>query len=606
MDKNSTIGIVLISAMLLIYLTFFSEGPQNPQQPATTDSTRVTQPATNQPSTLKPGNAAAEAMALPDSVFNQKYGILAPVMKGEAKDVTLENADIKVTFSTHGGRVKEVLLKNYVTYQKTPLVLIDEFSSRTSALVSTAFGEVDLHQLYYTVAQTTDNQVVFRAQLDSVRYIEQRYLLPKEGFVLSWRANLDALGNAVTNRQIRFNWTDRLKQQEKSIEQVRATATVNYYQIQSGLEHLSETSTDPQEERATEPVQWIALKQKFFNTALITNASFPEVIVRSNPPALPAKEVKHLAMEVSIPLDDLKDDAKDIRFFYGPNDFRIAEKVAPGFEGNVYLGWAIFSTVNRYIIMPLFELLEKVSSNYGIVILLLVIIVKSALFPLVYRSYQSMAKMRVLKPELDQLKAQYGEDMQRFQQEQMKLYSQFGVNPLSGCIPVLLQLPVLLAMFNFFPNAIQLRQKVFLWADDLSSYDSILDLPFNIPFYGDHVSLFTILMTISTIAYTYYNNQLSPNVDPNMKIVSYVMPVVFVFVLNSFSAGLTYYYFVSNVITIVQQLCIRSFVDEAKIRAKLEENHKKFSDPNRKKTGFQQRLEEALKAQEEAKKNKKK
>jgi YidC/Oxa1 family membrane protein insertase len=601
MDKNSTIGIVLISAMLLIYLTFFSEGPQNPQQPATTDSTRVTQP-----STLKPGNAAAEAMALPDSVFNQKYGILAPVMKGEAKDVTLENADIKVTFSTHGGRVKEVLLKNYVTYQKTPLVLIDEFSSRTSALVSTAFGEVDLHQLYYTVAQTTDNQVVFRAQLDSVRYIEQRYLLPKEGFVLSWRANLDALGNAVTNRQIRFNWTDRLKQQEKSIEQVRATATVNYYQIQSGLEHLSETSTDPQEERATEPVQWIALKQKFFNTALITNASFPEVIVRSNPPALPAKEVKHLAMEVSIPLDDLKDDAKDIRFFYGPNDFRIAEKVAPGFEGNVYLGWAIFSTVNRYIIMPLFELLEKVSSNYGIVILLLVIIVKSALFPLVYRSYQSMAKMRVLKPELDQLKAQYGEDMQRFQQEQMKLYSQFGVNPLSGCIPVLLQLPVLLAMFNFFPNAIQLRQKVFLWADDLSSYDSILDLPFNIPFYGDHVSLFTILMTISTIAYTYYNNQLSPNVDPNMKIVSYVMPVVFVFVLNSFSAGLTYYYFVSNVITIVQQLGIRSFVDEAKIRAKLEENHKKFSDPNRKKTGFQQRLEEALKAQEEAKKNKKK
>lgn len=606
MDKNSTIGIVLISAMLLIYLTFFSEGPQTPQQSATTDSTQVTQPAANQPATLKPGNAEAEAMALPDSVFNQKYGILAPLMKGEAQDVTLENADMKVTFSTKGGRVKEVLLKNYVTYQKTPLILIDEFSSSTSAQVSTAFGEVDLHQLYYTVAQNTGNQIVFRAQLDSARYIEQRYVLPKEGFVLSWRANLDALGNAVTNRTVRFNWTDRLKQQEKDIEQVRVTATVNYYQTQSGLEKLSETSTDPQEERATEPVQWIALKQKFFNTALITKASFPEVIVRSNPPALPAKEVKRLSMQVSIPLDDLKDDSKDIRFFYGPNDFRIAEKVAPGFEDNVYLGWAIFSTVNRYIIMPLFELLEKVSSNYGIVILLLVIIVKSALFPLVYRSYQSMAKMRVLKPELDQLKAQYGDDMQRFQQEQMKLYSQFGVNPLSGCIPVLLQLPVLLAMFNFFPNAIQLRQKTFLWADDLSSYDSILDLPFSIPFYGDHVSLFTILMTLSTIAYTYYNNQLSPNVDPNMKIVSYAMPVIFVFVLNSFSAGLTYYYFVSNIITIVQQLGIRSFVDESKIRAKLEENRKKFSDPNRKKSGFQQRLEEALKAQEEAKKNKKK
>ncbi|WP_448519727.1 membrane protein insertase YidC [Rhodoflexus sp.] len=605
MDKNSTIGIVLISAMLLIYLTFFGEGPQ-PPQPATTDSTQVVQPSDDTPAVLTPNNPEAEAMALPDSVFNRKYGLFAAAMKGEAQDVTLENTDIRVTLSTKGGRVKEVLLKNYVTYQKTPLVLIDEFSSKTSAQVSTSFGEVDLHQLYYSVAQNADGQVVFRAQLDSTRYIEQRYMLSKEGFVLSWRVNLDALGSAITNRQVRFNWTDRLKQQEKDIEQVRATATVNYFQSQSGMEHLSETSTDPQEKRATEPVEWIALKQKFFNTALLTKASFPEVVVRSNPPAIPAKEVKHLSMQVSIPLDDLKDDSKDIRFFYGPNDFRIAEKVAPGFEENVYLGWAIFSTVNRYIIMPLFELLEKVSSNYGIVILLLVIIVKSALFPLVYRSYQSMAKMRVLKPELDQLKAQYGEDMQRFQQEQMKLYSQFGVNPLSGCIPVLLQLPVLLAMFNFFPNAIQLRQKTFLWADDLSSYDSILDLPFSIPFYGDHVSLFTILMTLSTIAYTYYNNQLSPNIDPNMKIVSYVMPVIFVFVLNSFSAGLTYYYFVSNIITIVQQLGIRSFVDESKIRAKLEENRKKFSDPNRKKSGFQQRLEEALKAQEEAKKNKKK
>ncbi|MCS7018929.1 MAG: membrane protein insertase YidC [Cytophagales bacterium] len=605
MDRNSIIGIVLISIMLLTYLTFFSEGPQAPKQ-AAADSTQAVQQATPQPELLKPANPEAEAMALPDSIFNRKYGIFAPVMKGEAQDVVLENPDVRITFTTKGGRIKQVLLKNYVTYQKTPLILIDELSSRTTAKMTTTLGEIDAHQLYYAIAQKNDNQVVFRAYLDSIRYIEQRYTLPPEGFVVSWRLNADALGNLLANRLVRFDWTDRLKQQEKDIEQIRATATVNYYQVNSGMEKLSETANEPQEERATEPVRWIALKQKFFNTALITNASFSEVVVRSNPPTMPTKEVKQLSMQVSIPLDDLKDDSKDIRFFYGPNDFRIAEKVAPGFEENVYLGWAIFSTVNRYIIMPLFELLEKVSDNYGIVILLLVLIVKTALFPLVYRSYQSMAKMRVLKPELDQLKAQYGDDMQRFQQEQMKLYSQFGVNPLSGCIPVLLQLPVLLAMFNFFPNAIQLRQKTFLWADDLSSYDSILDLPFHIPFYGDHVSLFTILMTLSTIAYTYYNNQLSPNIDPNMKIVSYLMPIIFVFVLNSFSAGLTYYYFISNIITIIQQLSIRSFVDEAKIRAKLEENRKRFNDPNRKKSGFQQRLEEALKAQEEARKNKNK
>ncbi|MCS6969225.1 MAG: membrane protein insertase YidC [Cytophagales bacterium] len=602
MDRNSTIGIIIISAMLLIYLVFFASGPQPPQSTTTGDSLP---PARAQNSSLQP--VSPPTSTLSDSALKAKYGIFAPLLKGQATDWVLENKDLRLTLTTKGGRVKEALLKNYVTYQKTPLVLIDQHSSTTQLLIATSVGEINLHQLHYTAKQLSSNQITFRAQLDSIHYVEQRYYLPAEGFVVQWRAEVHLPENLLTDSLAYFFWTDRLKQQEKDIEQVRLTATVNYYQINSGMEQLSETASEAQEARATEPVQWVALKQKFFNAAIITSGSFPEVIVRSRPPAQPAKEVKELSMQVGIPLGDLKEEAKNIRFFYGPNHFRIAEQVAPGFEDNVYLGWAIFSTVNRYIIMPLFEVLERVSNNYGVVILLLVLIVKTALFPLVYRSYQSMAKMRVLKPELDQLKAQCGDDLQRFQQEQMKLYTQFGVNPLSGCIPVLLQLPVLLAMFNFFPNAIQLRQKEFLWADDLSSYDSILDLPFHIPFYGDHVSLFTLLMTLSTIAYTYYNNQLSTNMDPSMKIMSYVMPIIFVFVLNSFSAGLTYYYFVSNLITIGQQWAIRKFfIDEAKIRAKLEENRKKFTDPNRKKTGFQKRLEEALKAQEEAKKNKKK
>jgi YidC/Oxa1 family membrane protein insertase len=258
---------------------------------------------------------------------------------------------------------------------------------------------------------------------------------------------------------------------------------------------------------------------------------------------------------------------------------------------------------------PIFSFLESITPNYGLNIFLLVLLIKMALFPLVYKAYLSMAKTRVLKPEMDEIRQRCGDDMLKIQQEQSALYQKVGVNPLSGCIPMLAQSPILFAMFNFFPNLIDLRQKSFLWADDLSSYDSVLNLPFAIPFYGDHVSLFTILMTVSTLIYTYYNNQMTmsssnPQQAP-MIIMSYAMPIIFLFVLNSFSAGLTYYYFLSNVITIAQQLSIRRFVDDKDIRQKLEEYQKKNIE--KKPSGFQARLADMMKAQAElAKQNPKK
>lgn len=603
MDKNQVTGIVLISLMLMAYLVWFQPEPPkpDPKKPTTT------------PTKVEALPEQAKLAALPDSVAQLKMGKLAAGAKGQAQDVVLENADIKVTFSSQGGKVKSVLLKNYVTFEKKPLVLIDEQSSQTSLTVQTANGPVDLHSLYYRVAQPNDSTVAFRLELDSANFVEQRYTLPKSGFVLGYRANLAALGGDLKAQQATFAWTDRVKKQEKDMNMLRATATVNVFQNNDELEYISETSQDPEELKVELPAKWVALKQKFFNTAIVTNGTFANVRIATVPQGEGSPVVKQLGMTLDIPVADLSDDRQGLRFYYGPNDFRIAELVAPGFEKNVYLGWAVFNVVNRYLIIPIFEFLEKLSSNYGVIIFLLVLVVKTFLFPLVYRSYMSMAKTRVLKPEIDDIKAKHGDDMQAVQQEQMKLYQQFGVNPLLGCIPVLLQLPVLLAMFNFFPNAIALRQKEFLWADDLSSYDSVLNLPFPIYFYGDHVSLFTILMTLSTIAYTYYNNQLqAATVDKTMQTVSYLMPVIFMFVLNSFSSGLTYYYFVSNIITIAQQLGIRRFVDEGKIRAQLEENHRKNSDPNKKKSSFQQKLEQALRAQEEAKsaksteKNKKK
>jgi YidC/Oxa1 family membrane protein insertase len=254
------------------------------------------------------------------------------------------------------------------------------------------------------------------------------------------------------------------------------------------------------------------------------------------------------------------------------------------------------------VIFPVFHFLTGIISNYGLIIIVLVILLKLVLAPLSYRSYLSMAKMKVLKPDLDQIKEKHGDDMSKVQAEQLKLYQSVGVNPISGCVPVLLQMPILFAMFYLFPASIELRQQPFLWADDLSTYDSLIRLPFAIPFgVGDHISLFTLLMTISTLVYTWQNNQIS-SVQGPMKSMSYIMPVIFFFVLNSFSAGLTFYYFVSNLVTFGQQALIRRFVDENKIKLLLEENRKKNVAGTGKKSKFMSRLEDAMKASEEAKK----
>jgi YidC/Oxa1 family membrane protein insertase len=259
--------------------------------------------------------------------------------------------------------------------------------------------------------------------------------------------------------------------------------------------------------------------------------------------------------------------------------------------------------VNKFVIIPLFDLLNNFINNYGLIIIIMVLIIKLVLSPLSYKAYLSMAKMKVLKPEMDEIKEKHGDDMSAAQQETMKLYQQVGVNPVSGCVPMLLQMPILFAMFYFFPQSIELRGKPFLWAEDLSTYDTFIQLPFTIPFYGSHVSLFVLLMTVSTILYTWSNQQVSTVQGP-MKAFSYMMPLIFMFVLNSYPAALSFYYFVSNLVTFGQQAIIRRFVDDDRIRKILEENKKNAK--NRKKSKFQQRLEAAMKAQQQQQQGQKK
>ncbi|MCX7638750.1 MAG: membrane protein insertase YidC, partial [Cyclobacteriaceae bacterium] len=344
---------------------------------------------------------------------------------------------------------------------------------------------------------------------------------------------------------------------------------------------------------------WVSVKQKFFLNAVISDKGFSQAVMQTSVQEADTSTVKNGGFSVQIPAEQLSSGQAEIKFYFGPNDYQTIGKVAPQFAKNVYLGWPPVYWINKFVIFPVFHFLTKIFSNYGLIIIILVILLRIVLLPLSYRSYLSMAKMKVLKPELDEIRDKFGDDMTKVQQEQLKLYQQAGVNPLSGCIPILLQMPILFAMFYLFPNSIELRQQSFLWADDLSTYDSVINLPFTIPLYGNHVSLFTLLMTLSTLIITWQNNQIS-SVQGPMKSMSYIMPVVFMVVLNSFPAGLSFYYLMSNLVTFGQQAIIRRFVDEEKIKKIMDEHRKAMAAGGGKKSRFMAKLEEAMKASEEA------
>jgi YidC/Oxa1 family membrane protein insertase len=458
--------------------------------------------------------------------------------------------------------------------------------------------------LYYTPVKT-DSSIVYRANVGPNQYIEQSYVLPKQGYLVNYNLKFIGLDNVIKNENIRFNWIAHLPKVEKDLTSSRQNSTINYYYSEGEFDNLSEQSKEEETQKLEKPVKWISMKQRFFTSAIIAENAFPSGYLKSNIEESDSTKVKDLEAILTIPAYDIKSGKGNYRYYFGPNHYNTLKNVTDGFGKNVFLGWPGINFINRFIVVPVFHFLEGFIDNYGIIIIILVILLKLLLFPLSYKSYIAMAKMKVLKPEIDEIKERNDNDMQKVQVETMELYRKVGINPLSGCIPVLLQMPILLAMFNFFPNSIELRQESFLWANDLSTYDAPIILPFTIPFYGSHVSIFTLLMTISTIVYTWFNNQVSTVTGP-MKTVSYIMPVVFMFVLNSFPAGLSFYYFVSNLVTIGQQMAIRRFVDEDKIRLALEENKKKIAANPNKKSRWMSRLEEAMKAKEEEMKKKKK
>ncbi len=599
MDRNTLIGFALIFLILIGYSVYIAQQPTPKQEkPAIVQTAPATAPILS-------------ATPTDSATIKQKYGEFASGGFGQEKDIVLENKDLRMTIGTRGGRVKEVTLKNYKTYTQKPLVLFDEKSMVSNLTLPTRTGNINLSELYFTttgtskvVAQGDSAQVSFRLELANNQYVEQTYTLRGSGYQIGYDLKLTGLDPILKNEPVQLYWLQKLKLVEKDRKTTQLASSINYYTREEAFEDIGDNSVSLDEKTVAEPIQWVSMKEKFFLTALIARGttSMSGAQFKSSVDERDTSYIKILESTIQLPIADLKSGKAHYDYYFGPNEYETVKNVADGFRENVYLGWPVIRVVSRFLILPVFNLLDNYILNYGLLILVLVLVVKTVLFPLVYRSYMSMAKMRVMQPEVDAIKAKHGDDMQKIQADQMKLYSQVGVSPLSGCVPMLLQMPILFSLFSLFPNLIEFRQKAFWWAEDLSTYDSLIQLPFALPFVGaSHISMFAVLMTASSLAFTYYNSQMTTSSIPGpYKTIQYFMPVVILFVLNASPAGLNFYYLVSNLVTIGQQLTIRQFVDEDLIRKKLEENREKNKD--KKKTGFQARLEEAMRKAEEAKK----
>ena len=589
MDKNQATGLFLISALLLVYLFFFS--PKKPDEKAAGKTLAPTTAAAKAPTTTKPASVAA---LVPEAALD--------TTAGAAKDVHLANANLDITFSTRGGRVAAVRLLKYKTFFGQPLDLFDAKSARMDTRFRTVDGKTikfsDLNFQAVAVQGTGGASVLTFTAPVAGGSIVQTYSLPANSFEVKYDLRLLGLERTVAQEPLTFTFVDQVRQTEQDLKQNRNQTTINNYLASGDQGSLAVASEKPEEYKAAGPVKWAAHKHDFFVAGLIADKQpFAGGAFNADVNLADSATIKTLSSTLTIPVAEVEQGRGQYRFFFGPNSLNLLKAVTPEFDRNVYLGWGLFRWVNRFVVLPVFHFLEQYISSYGIIIALLVLLIKLVTWPLTYKSYESQARMKVLKPEIDELKAKHGDDATKVQQETMKLYSAFGVSPLGGCVPTLLTLPILFAMFQFFPNAIELRQQSFLWAKDLSSYDVFIKLPFYVKWYGDHVSMFTLLMTASTLLMTWQSNQTNTAMQGPMKTYSYLMPIIFLFVLNSFAAGLTWYYFVSNVITFGQLALTKAFVDDTKIRAQLDAN--KIKNKDKKPGGLQGRIAEAMKAAQE-------
>lgn len=603
-DVKSIIGFALIFILLMWFMN-----NNKPSQEELAKRKAQQEQQANQATANTQNNALATIQ--PTDLGNFAYSATLPSAKN---DVTiLENKNLKLTISNRGGQLKEVLLKEFKTYDSLPVYLVKDWNATFSLNFTTAQDKkLNTKDLYFepTISENNGNQVLsMKLKTSENTYLEYVYTLPKEGYMLDLVLRSQGLMGAVnTSKPMNIDWKLQARRMEKSVTyENRYTQAAIQYEGDR-INRMSQAGNDEQKE---EKVNWVAYKQHLFTSVLISDNPFEKGNFISHNIAMnEGKEVKYTKnFLTSLPIKAKSGElSESLHFYFGPSDYNVLKQYNDKYELTelIPLGWGIFGWLNKWLFIPLYNFLADYFS-VGLVIILMTFIVRILLSPIVYKSYVSQAKMKVLRPEIDEINKKYDEPMKR-QQETMALYSKAGVNPLSGCIPALLQLPVFLALFNFFPTEFGLRQKSFLWAHDLSSYDAIFELPFSIPFYGSHVSLFPLLASVAIFIYSMMTMAQTAQPQqpgmPNMKFLIYLSPIMMLFFFNNYASGLSLYYFISNLLTIGIMLAIKYWIiDEKKIHAQIQENKKK----PKKESKFQAKMREMMEqaeAQRKAQQNK--
>ena len=536
-----------------------------------------------------------------------KAGPFGSAQSGSNEPIVLENELLKVKISPKGGRIASVELKKFKTYRQLPLIMFEGQGNKFGLIFGAAGKNISTNDLYFqplgtsvSVAKNDSVSLTMRLNYSEGKYIDYIYSLTGDSYNVGLTIATKGMQDVVTPTQkhLTLNWETILKQKEKDLVSEQRYSSTYFKQGDESVDYLSLTESETKSISEAK-IKWFSFKQHFFSNVLIAKNSFDkgELIVNTSPDS---NTVKSFAANMQIPFERQEVTSYPMDFYFGPNQLNILEKQGFEIEKQIDLGYWPLKYINRWIVLPVFNFLERFGWGYGLIILVLTVLLKMVLLPLTYKSYLSMAKMRILKPEMDEIKGKVGDDNPTLlQQEYLKLYKKAGVNPLGGCLPMLLQLPIIMAFFFFFPNLFELRQKSFLWMDDLSTFDAFFQMGFNIPFLGSHISLMCILMTISTLIYTYFNNQVS-GATGQMKYIGYITPIIFFGVLNSYPSGLNYYYFLANMMTFAQQYIIRMFVNDDKIHAQIQENKKK-PQSEKKKSGFQQRMEDYMRQQQQNK-----
>ncbi|WP_295122461.1 membrane protein insertase YidC [uncultured Chitinophaga sp.] len=616
MDRNSIIGFLLLGALLVGYIVYNNKSQvASMKEKARQDSiANLNKPKEEKIKKDSTGNVVADSAALAAD-----YGTLAGAATGSEQVQVLENDLVRIELTNKGGQPKLVRVLTFKSQGKTGDKATKKFLSSDGQpldLQAGAFNRISLQlpvngkpvntaDLYFAgseVQKNADGSQVVTYRLNTGnpgQYLEYIYTLQKDSYVVNFNVHAVGMQNMIPGNTIALQWNSRATKQEHDMTSERMNNQMHYRL--GNKDHDYFTLQNKSQEKL-EKIQWLSFKQQFFNVTFIAKKdNFASADITTSVPQSP-NIVGQQMTTLQLPYDHSANYNFPIDIYYGPNHYKTLKSFDNNLESIIPLGSGIFAFVkyvNKWIIIPVFNFLSGFIGNYGLIILLLTIFIRLLIAPFTYQSYVSQAKMKVLKPELDELRAKHKDDQQAFGMEQMKLFRSAGVSPLGGCLPALLQLPILVAMYSFFPSSIELRQESFMWAKDLSTYDSIFNFGFEIPFYGNHVSLFTLLMTVSSLFLAFYNRGMTDQSNPVMKYMPYVFPVMLLGIFNKLAAALTFYYFLSNVISIILQFVIQKFIiNHDKIHAQIEENKKKPKTQSK----WQEKLSEMQKRQQDMQK----